>query len=313
MSDKLSHPDPAKVMVIRDVVPKVITTLSVPFWRFGKIKIGGRGTIGTDPLQHIRYISPNNSRSAPAIWFPRRLLPSRPDRRSQAQSRGDGRSPLHLRARRRGTTPPKETLLSTLPSLTPHPQHHLFLGPWHSAYPNAQVLGPEGLPESRAKANKEAVPFSVVFQKAAPTTTISPEFDAEFDWEYVWAHANKEIVFHHKPTRTLIEADYFFNAPSTEQFSKTEVTAESGVLTKIFNALTHTRGAALGQQRMIWWGTSAGDRGAFAKSTARINKWDFERIIPCHGDVIESGGKTVFQKLFKWHLDLARQQASKDP
>jgi hypothetical protein len=151
-----------------------------------------------------------------------------------------------------------------------------------------------------------------VFQKAAPTTTISPEFDAEFDWEYVWAHANKEIVFHHKPTRTLIEADYFFNAPSTEQFSKTEVTAESGVLTKVFNALTHTRGAALGQQRMIWWGTSAGDRGAFAKSTARIDKWDFERIIPCHGDVIESGGKTVFQKLFKWHLDLARQQASKD-
>jgi hypothetical protein len=54
MSDKLSHPDPAKVMVIRDVVPKVITTLSVPFWRFGKIKIGGRGTIGTDPLQHIK-------------------------------------------------------------------------------------------------------------------------------------------------------------------------------------------------------------------------------------------------------------------
>jgi len=32
-------------MVIRDVVPNVITTLSLPFLRFGKVKIGGRGTI----------------------------------------------------------------------------------------------------------------------------------------------------------------------------------------------------------------------------------------------------------------------------
>lgn len=46
MTSKLIPSDPAKVMVIRDVVPNTITTLSVPFWRFGAIKVGGRGTIG---------------------------------------------------------------------------------------------------------------------------------------------------------------------------------------------------------------------------------------------------------------------------
>jgi hypothetical protein len=46
MSSKLIPSDPAKVMVIRDVVPNAITTLSSPFYRFGRIKIGGRGTIG---------------------------------------------------------------------------------------------------------------------------------------------------------------------------------------------------------------------------------------------------------------------------
>lgn len=46
MSQKLVPSDPSKVMVIREVVPRVITTMSVPFWRFGRIKIGGRGTIG---------------------------------------------------------------------------------------------------------------------------------------------------------------------------------------------------------------------------------------------------------------------------
>jgi hypothetical protein len=45
MTSKLVPSNPAEVMVIRDVVPRTITTLSVPFSRFGRIKIGGRGTI----------------------------------------------------------------------------------------------------------------------------------------------------------------------------------------------------------------------------------------------------------------------------
>ncbi len=46
MASKLVPSDPTKVMVIRDVVPNVITTFSVPFWRYGLIKVGGRGTVG---------------------------------------------------------------------------------------------------------------------------------------------------------------------------------------------------------------------------------------------------------------------------
>lgn len=174
-------------------------------------------------------------------------------------------------------------------------------------------MGPETLPELRAKdPSKEPVPFSVLFSATKPTPTISPEFDAEFDWEYVHAHVNREIVFHHRPTRTLIEADYLFNSPSTEQFSKTGVDANSGLLTRIFGALTSTQGKAMGQQRMIWWGTGAQDRKAFAASTARIDRWDFDRLVPCHGDVIETGAKDVFRKVFKWHLDLAREEGFKE-
>ena len=46
MTSKLIPSNPAEVMIIRDVVPNVITTCSAPFFRFGRIKIGGRGTIG---------------------------------------------------------------------------------------------------------------------------------------------------------------------------------------------------------------------------------------------------------------------------
>jgi hypothetical protein len=45
MSDKLIPSDPDHVMVIRNVTPN-IATFSVPFSRFGKVKIGGRGTLG---------------------------------------------------------------------------------------------------------------------------------------------------------------------------------------------------------------------------------------------------------------------------
>lgn len=45
MSSKLIPWNPAEVMVIRNVTPN-IATFSVPFARFGSIKIGGRGTLG---------------------------------------------------------------------------------------------------------------------------------------------------------------------------------------------------------------------------------------------------------------------------
>ena len=72
MASKLVPSDPAKVMVIRDVVPRVITTLSVPFWRFGKIKIGGRGTIGMRSTNPDHDLMLTFYHSASPIRGPRR-------------------------------------------------------------------------------------------------------------------------------------------------------------------------------------------------------------------------------------------------
>lgn len=43
-ASKLIPSDPEKVMVVRHLTPDVVT-LSTPFLRFGRIKIGGRGTL----------------------------------------------------------------------------------------------------------------------------------------------------------------------------------------------------------------------------------------------------------------------------
>ncbi|KAL0064381.1 hypothetical protein AAF712_008681 [Marasmius tenuissimus] len=266
MSSKLIPSSPEQVMVIRDLVPNIITTLSVPFNRFGRFKIGGRATL-------VRL---NNG--SVAVFSPVALTE---EVKTKVAAMGEVKYITALDF-----------------------EHHIFLGPWHKEYPNAKVIGPEGLSEKRAKQGVEEVPFTVVFDATKKLETkVDPEFDAEFEYEYIHSHPNKELVFNHKPTKTLIEADLVFNLPAHEQYSKSGVDPNSGFFTKIFSSLMHMRGEALAQRRMIWYGTSASDRTAFNESIGRINGWDFERFIPCHGDVLEKDGKTMFQKIMKWHLE----------
>ncbi|KAF2112611.1 hypothetical protein BDV96DRAFT_580010 [Lophiotrema nucula] len=268
MASKLIPSNPEQVMVIRDLVPNTVTTFSVPFLRFGRIKVGGRGTA-------VRL-----QNGSVAVFSPVALTD---EVKAKISSMGEVRYITAMDI-----------------------EHHIFIGPWHQAYPNAKVIGPEGLPEKRQKQGNENVPFSTVF-KAKQPATIDPEFDAEFDYEYVYGHINKELVFNHKPTKTLIEADLLFNLPATEQFSKTGQDAGSGILTKIFCYLQSTKGKA--QQRVIWYGTSSGDKPGFTQSVAKINGWDFDRIVPCHGDVIESGAKGIFSRIMAWHLEQSKKSA----
>lgn len=183
-------------------------------------------------------------------------------------------------------------------------EHHIFLSEWAAAYPNAKLLGVDGLPEKRQKSKETAgTKFEHVWtQKNRSDMKIDPEFDREFEVEYVSSHANKELVFCHKPDRTLIEADLMFNLPAKEQYSKTGKDPSGGVLTKLFIGMQNTMGPATWQKRFLWYIASTGDRQGFAQSVKRINSWDFDRIIPCHGDVIETGGKGIFQKVMEWHL-----------
>lgn len=168
-------------------------------------------------------------------------------------------------------------------------------------------MGPEGLPEKRKSQKNEDVPFATVFTTSNNHPSIDPEFEAEFDYEYVHSHKNKEIVFHHKPTKTMIQADLMFNLPSTEQYSKTDVNPTTGIWTRLFAAFANTN-PGVWQNRMIWYGTSAGDRLGFARSMARIEKWNFDKIIPCHGDVMETDAKGIFMRVMSWHFDLLKKE-----
>jgi len=88
-----------------------------------------------------------------------------------------------------------------------------------------------------------------------------------------------------------------------------QVDPTTGILTRIFNFVGNTRGEALAQRRIIWYGMATADQPSYNKSMERINGWNFDRIVPCHGDVIETGGKGIFQKVMQWHLEAAKKQS----
>lgn len=263
---KLVPADPAKVMVIRDITP-TITTLSVPFLRFGLIKIGGRGTIVKLKTGSLAVFSP---------------VALTPEVKSKVQSMGTMKY-----------------------IVAPDFEHHIFVSSWAKEYPLAEVIGMEGLPEKREQDEAtKGIKFAHVFSaKNKRDMRISPEFDDEFDYEYVHSHQNKELVFLHKPTKTMIEADLLFNLPATEQYSRSGQDATSGLFTKLFGSLMNTRGDMIWQKRVLWYGPGGKDRAGFGESAKILNTWDFDRIIPCHGDVIETGGKGILQRATAWFVD----------
>ena len=180
---------------------------------------------------------------------------------------------------------------------------------WARAFPAAKIIGPEGLPEKRAKVTDDErighEPFAVVFTKENKLSVkIDEDFDKDFDYEYVDAHPNKELVFFYKPDKVMIEADLMFNLPAIEQYSKVPEAERphNSLLGRLFQSMNSTEGEAKGIKRFLWYGMSRGDRAGFNESVGRINAWGFETIVPCHGETIVGNGKEVFEKVFEWHL-----------
>ncbi|KAH7186187.1 uncharacterized protein B0J16DRAFT_363186 [Fusarium flagelliforme] len=188
--------------------------------------------------------------------------------------------------------------------IAPNLEHYRHIGAWKAEFPGAYLIVPQGLPEKwRTKPALGDLRFDAVI---AGPETISPEFDKEFSFEYVDAIASHEIILLHKPqspTSTLIEADFLFNIPAKEQFSKTNISATSGFINNLITARVFSaEPPSIWQKRLGWYVLGANDRSNFKASVQRIYEWDFDRIIPCHGDVMETGVKQVFAAIFEWYL-----------
>lgn len=182
-----------------------------------------------------------------------------------------------------GTKPAKVAYL-----VAPDREHYLQIKDYSARFPEAKVIGVEELP-----AKLDGITFHKVFGDKK-YEGVRCGFEDEIDTVYVPGHLNKELVLVHKKTRTLIEADLLFNLPAFEQYRGSSSSA--GVL-GFLSPFRHLK-ADSGAHRWFNQNMACKDKPSFAASMREIAKLDFDRLIPCHGETIDTGAKQVFEQAF---------------
>ncbi|KAF8595153.1 hypothetical protein BDV93DRAFT_501488 [Ceratobasidium sp. AG-I] len=165
--------------------------------------------------------------------------------------------------------------------------HHLYLAEYKRAYPDAKLIGVAALLTKR-----KDLKFDGVYGRDPKDTKYG--YEREIKACYFSGFQNQDVAFLHVQSKTLIEADLLFNLPGKEQYSKSKSSGKFPIFS--------TLGPMMRAHKTFLW--SAGrDRAAMARDAHTVAGWDFDRIIPCHGDVIESNGKAAWREAYKWYLE----------
>ena len=151
--------------------------------------------------------------------------------------------------------------------------HDTYTKEGMTAFGGTPLLAPEGFAES------SGIP-------AQPLTPAPEAWKGELE---VLALAGmpkiREHVFYHTASRTLIVADLIFNMRPKGPWARFVWHWLAGLqdrpgMTRIFRLMVK-------------------DRAAFKESVQKMLQWEFDRIIPGHGEVIETGGKAELEQALK--------------
>ena len=159
----------------------------------------------------------------------------------------------------------------------PSKVHHLYLGDYVRAYPDAELCGAPGLAEKRP---------DLRFQHVLDATPVAAWEGRVLHHPFAGAPAVNEVVFLHRPSRTLLLTDLAFNVkPGPRNRAR------------LFHWLVGATGR-FGPHRILR--AAIRDREAARRSLATILAWDFDRIIVTHGDVLAHGGREALRAGFSF-------------
>lgn len=149
--------------------------------------------------------------------------------------------------------------------------HHMFAREAKELFPEAKLWAAPGL-----EAKRKDIKFDAVLNRD------EPGWRDTIDLEYIGGMPRiNEVVFLHKPSRTLICSDFLFN-----------IKEEDSLFMKILWKLSGTY-KKFGQSReWRWMINNVFDN---VDSVNRILKWEFERIVMAHGEIIECNNQQLFE------------------
>lgn len=151
--------------------------------------------------------------------------------------------------------------------------HDLFFPDYFEAFPGARFLGNRGVIAEH--------PNWPLHEIAADT----PELAGFGSLLLAGMPKMDEQIFLHRASRTLIVADALFNVPPP-----------AGLLARLVGSLADIGGGVPRQSR--FGRINVKDRAAFTAALREIATWDFDRIVPGHGEVVERDGARVWREAF---------------
>jgi len=154
--------------------------------------------------------------------------------------------------------------------VAPNTQHQLFLSAAADTFPDARVFAAEGV-----STKQPSLRIDDVLGNDAP-----PDYREEIDQVLIeGAPALNEVAFFHRASRTLITCDLVFN-----------IVEPPNLMAAVVLTLAGARGR-LAQSRA--WRFMARDRAAVTASFERILRWDFTRLVPAHGEIVEANARAA--------------------
>ncbi|KAJ7652238.1 hypothetical protein B0H17DRAFT_1022336 [Mycena rosella] len=167
--------------------------------------------------------------------------------------------------------------------------HHMFLGQFKAEYPEAKVIGVQALIQ---KKKAEGIELDGAYGADPADTNYG--FEDEISACYFSGFANKDVAWFHTASKTLIVADLLFNLPGTEQYSKSKSSAKVPIFGKL-----DPWGSV--HKRFVWG--EGKDKAAMARDARTVLGWAPERIIMCHGDVIETDATKAWASAYSKYLE----------
>lgn len=187
--------------------------------------------------------------------------------------------------------------------IVPDKEHTLAAQSFKECYPQMKIIAMEGV-EMGVNVPVDHLITSKYAHKVLGTEALSeigitdPVILSNFEFVYLPKHANKELVMFEKKTKTLFEADLLFNIRDDQPIEQFEgnpkpftgwsyvskfLNPDSKVGRVIFRKITNETKSAQGLKA--------------------VYSWDFDRLVMCHGNILETGGKEAFYRVFKGVLN----------
>lgn len=165
--------------------------------------------------------------------------------------------------------------------VSPNALHHLFLGEWKTAYPQARLYASPGLRKKR-----KDLAFDAELGDGP-----DPAWASDIDQVAIRGGALTEIVFFHRASRTAIFTDFI------ENFPPDWFTGWKGLVARLDGIVQPHPGAP----RELRWSFLFHRRQARA-ALARILAWPISQVIMAHGDMVTADGAAFVRKAFGWLL-----------